>query len=98
MANKTDWQHTRSSIDSSIFSNQSQANDGCNDYKSCISIQRLLIALKYYTLLKPQQNIEKEEIFIEFMQDVYKEQVIDDLYHFTHIHGGELKKIMEYKS
>ena len=45
-----------SSIDLSIFENQREPDKKCNDYKTCISINRLLLALKYYTSLKVLNN------------------------------------------
>ena len=96
MTSKEEKQKDSSSIDLSLFKNDTKPSSSCKDFKSCISMNRLLLILQYNTLLKPLQNTENKEIFVKFMKEVYKQQIIDDIHHFTHRHGGQLQEIMEY--
>ena len=85
-------------IDLSIF-RKTQPSVYCKmDYKSCISIARLLSSLKYYTLLKPQQHQQNMYIFTHFMKDVYKQRVIDDFRHLKQTHSHQLQEIMKFAS
>ena len=80
-----------------IFLNHdTKPSKSCREFKSCIAFNRLLLALKYNTLLKPQINQNNQQIFVIFMKEVYKHQIIDDLCHFKHCHGDQLIEMEEY--
>ena len=87
-----------SSLASSTLTLYQQASkyNECNGYKKCFCILRLLFSLKYHTLLKPTTNETSKSVFIEFMSDVYGSQILDDFHHLTHIHGQDIKSIMDY--
>ena len=96
MANKAHTKSHSSSVDLSIFLNDIKPYSSCRDFTSCISIKRLLLALKYDTVLRPQKNLQNKQIFINFMKELYKNRLIDDLYHFKQCHSDKLNEIMVY--
>ena len=85
-------------IDISIFDNMRQyPSSNCNDYKSCIAINRLLCALRYYQSLKLHSNQNDQEIFTNFTKQVYKHPLlIEDLHHFIKKHDKQLNNIIHY--
>ena len=48
----------------SIFKNEKQPNKRCNDYESCIAINRLLSSLKYYSSLNISNNKNDQMMFV----------------------------------
>ena len=84
-----------SPIDLSIFKQESSSNE-CSDYQTCLCVTRLLSTLKYYTLLKPHDNEQGKSILNEFMCNIYNTKILDDIHHLTHIHGQQIKEIMDY--
>eukprot|EP01084_Bolivina_argentea_P044915 82660_1 len=84
--NKTDQ------FDLSVFKdNQNNTCDG-DDHKQCKSMTRLLVALKYYSMLNIIENEDDVEFFTEFMHDIYYE-LINDYIHFNNHHTHELENI-----
>ena len=83
-----------SMLDMTIF-NIEEESQCCDGFQTCGSIKRLLSSLKYYTLLQPHHHKENQDIFTKFMNDIYKERVLDDFYHLTKSHEGEIQQIMD---
>jgi len=90
-------QQSPSSIDLSVFHNpQQRPSSDCTDYKSCIAINRLLACLKNYKALKLESSINNENIFSNFMNTVYKHDLlIEDFYHLMKNHDKEIYYIMK---
>ena len=87
---------TESTIDLTIFNHHSSPPIDINhDYQSCISIKRLLVSLKYYNQLKIENNSNNQEVFTNFMDEVYKHQVFDDYYHLIKFHQSQLEAILD---
>eukprot|EP01084_Bolivina_argentea_P153801 268149_1 len=82
-------------FDLSSFKNKVNANESeCNNNKGftkCAAMSRLIIALKYYSMLDIH-NVEDREFFRNFMDVIYY-QVIDDYIHFNNHHTHELETI-----
>ena len=77
------------STDLSIF--HSDAKLGKN------SIHRLLSSLKYYSSLNvPDNNKDNQNIFINFMGEVYKHQIIDDFNYLQKRYDHQLENIIKY--
>ena len=85
-----------SSIDLSVFNNDQQPDEYCHDFKTCISIKRLLSALTYYSALKVVKTQSNQDIFIHFMKEIYTKQILDDYHHLNKSHDKDLENIMEY--
>ena len=85
-----------SSTDLSVFNNNQQPDKNCNNFKTCISVNRLLHALKYYSALKILVNTENQDIFVHFIKEVYGIQLLDDYNHFSELHDHELENILKY--
>ena len=85
-------------MDLSVFDKiHLQSEPNCNDYKECISIQRLLTSLKYYSRFELQSNQSDREIFTNFANEVYNLQtLIGDFNHFQKRHDHQLNDIMRY--
>ena len=65
-------------IDLSIFHSTECPKEECAAYESCISILRLISSLEYYSSLKVSQNKEDQDLFINFIKEVYTHQILDD--------------------
>lgn len=68
-----------------------------HELKSCVAIQRLLIALRYYTNLcnaTKKKNKKEEKLFCHFMDTIYKTQIYDDFHHLIKCHQSELESII----
>ena len=91
--------HPSSSIDLSVFNDneQQQPPSSCKDFKSCISTNRLLSSLHYYSLLNITSNTNHQNIFTHFMHEIYNPQlVIMDYYHVQKSHGHQVYDIMNH--
>ena len=84
------------SIDLTIFNDQTTSPCSTKQYKTCISIKRLLSCLKYYKALNIPNNIQNKEIFLRFMGEIYKEQILDDFHHLVKHHQHQLEEIRRY--
>lgn len=73
-----------------------QPDESCHDFKTDISIKRLLCALKYYTTLDVTTNKQHQDIFIHFMKKIYTVQILDDYHFLTKHYDDDLEDIMEY--
>eukprot|EP01084_Bolivina_argentea_P220682 373958_1 len=74
---------------------KSTQDNQCNDnenYKACICITRLLVALKYYSRLNIIENHNDRELFRQFMNEIYYE-LINDYIHFNNHHTHEVEHI-----
>ena len=83
-----------------IFKSNSQpSNDECesHEHDDCISIQRLMACLKYYTKLDihTDKNKDNIDIFCNFIEEIYKYQIYDDYHHLVRYHQNELSQIMK---
>ena len=83
-------------MDLSIFKNDSQINKQCNKYESCICVLRLLSSLKYYATLNVSQKKEDQDIFMNFIKEVYTQTILDDYQHLCKCHGHELEDILSF--
>ena len=74
------------SFDLNIFNEITSVSTDKHDYSGCKALQRLFVALKYYTKLKAQNDGDNEQIFCDFMDQAYKTHVYDDYHHFIQHH------------
>ena len=86
--------NTTISEDMTIYSNVDISSNLCKDSTSCKSVNRILLSLKYYNLLKPRQLLDNESIFSQFVMNIYKYHIFDDFNHMTHEHGQDIHQIM----
>ena len=80
--------------DLTVYQNMG-TNDACNgndNYKQCQAMTRLLVGLKYFTLLNIVENENDKEIFSNFISDIYY-PFIDDYVHFNNHHSHQLEDI-----
>ena len=98
MSTKVTSQIPDTVLNLSIFRNvyARQPTRQCKNYRKCKSLHRVLSALKYYSLLKPQESVDNEAIFAQFVMDIYKYQIFDDFNHITHSHGQQIHDIMNW--
>lgn len=80
----------------SLFKGDQHSRGICNDFKSCVSVNRLLTALNHYSALKVATNTEDQRVFITFIKEVYGIIILDDYHHLSKLHHHELEHIMEY--
>ena len=83
-------------IDLTIFKSQ-KSDIECdenneNPTQSCSAIKRLIIGLKYYSLLNVITNEDHKQIFISFIKSVYT-KFLDDYNHLIGRHDKQLEKI-----
>eukprot|EP01084_Bolivina_argentea_P109283 195332_1 len=75
-------------IDLSIFENENkdELNIKCTNTNlkenKCAAINRITAALNYYSTLNINDNIEHQNLFTEFVNDIY-DQLLDDFIHLT---------------
>ena len=84
--------------DLSIFNDINKfPSSNCHDYKSCIAINRLLSALRYYQSLNLHSNQDHQNIFTNFVNEVYKHPLlIEDFHHVQKQHDQQLYDISNY--
>ena len=95
-------------IDLTIFNNEQKElddhmvfSDTCDKLCSiddsfsdlCISLQRIIMAHNYYMLLDIQNNNDHQEIFIRFVNTVYKTNILNDYEHLTKHHRNNIYEI-----
>lgn len=70
--------------------------DDCKDYRKCMVLKRMLSLLKYYSSLDTVNNTDDKSEFVEFMEEIYKDNLIDDFHHIQKHHDHELQEIIEF--
>ena len=85
-----------STMDITIFKNEEASNCTNGDFKQCEAINRLSVALKYYSKLNVKNDANDREILRSFM-DIYT-QMVDDNNHLLSVHGDQLHQIHGYFS
>ncbi len=60
--------------------------------KNCASVDRIISALKYYTLLNAKNSYEGQSTFISFLQTIYN-NYLNDIIHLTTTHAQDLENI-----
>ena len=87
-------------IDISLFTNIYQdplSLAPCRDFKACIAIKRLLVALRYYQSLDVKSNEQHQNVFTNFINEIYQHPLlIQDFHHFTKKHCKKLYDVMKY--
>eukprot|EP01084_Bolivina_argentea_P279992 478746_1 len=85
------------SFDLTVF--EAQGNYKCEKtentfdiIKKCTPLQRLVSGLKYYSLLNISTNTIHQDIFANFIDEIYCE-LIDDYNHLDDIHNDQLEQI-----
>ena len=63
------------------------------NYKNCIAIDRLLISLRYHQTLEMSNQPQGS---IDFLDDQYKQQILDDFVHLSREHGNQTQAICQY--
>ena len=56
------------------------------DINKCDALKRMIMAMRYYKLLKVENNVENKEILISFCQTVYT-QLVNDYEHIINNHS-----------
>eukprot|EP01084_Bolivina_argentea_P054605 100134_1 len=84
-------------FDLNVFKYDESLNkcDGDNSLESmnqCVSLNRLLCALKYYTLLDIIKNIQHRDIFSHFITDIY-DSFLNDYIHLINHHTNHLYEL-----
>eukprot|EP01084_Bolivina_argentea_P211248 359363_1 len=74
--------------------NQNILECGANDYTKCQFMNRLLLALEYYSKIDILQNQDDRNFFDHFMNEIYC-QLLDDYNHFINHHSSELEQITQ---
>eukprot|EP00483_Globobulimina_turgida_P013013 UN13037 len=98
--NKTSNKHQQIiDVDLKIFTsithnecNTKNKNKNKNPMKSCVALRRIDSALRYYDKLDILNNKQDEELFEDFMNEIYGE-VINDIIHLNNHHCHELEEI-----
>ena len=85
--------------DLNIFRNkvdldQCQSNN-IKQFEECDSLNRLFCALKYYTTLDVAENQNDQNIFMQFMKEIYH-VFIDDYTHLVTCHDHGIESIHKY--
>ena len=84
------------SIDLSAFHNGSEPDKNCKDFEKCISVKRLISALSYYSSLNVSKNKDDQNIFINFIKEIYSVQILDDYQHLHKLHDDHLQDIVKW--
>ena len=84
-------------LDLTIFERDQtiECNNDNNNYKQCKSISRLVVALKYYSVLNTNNNEKHRDIFIHFISTIYQ-NILNDYIHFLKHHGKQIEDIRSY--
>eukprot|EP01084_Bolivina_argentea_P032653 60446_1 len=84
--------HTNTKVDLDTFKDtdnkcNQNINDNDNPIEACSAIKRLISSLKYYSMLKINTNIDHQNIFCQFIGDIYK-IYLDDYSHLIQDHNN----------
>ena len=80
-------------FDFSVFNTPNSCTN--NDYNLCGCINRLSIALKYYSLLDIINNEKHKDIFIHFALNIYQ-SMLDDYTHLVTQHSHQIHDINQF--
>lgn len=73
----------RNETECNININETNQKDDVDIIKECECLKRLIISLRYYQLLigksKSKQQQDGQRTFIDFIQNVYKENYLNDI-------------------
>ena len=83
-------------MDLAIFHNSKYPDKECDNHESCISILRLISSLKYYSSLNVSQSTKDQNLFMNFIKEVYTHQILDDYHHFSKSHGNSIQDILQF--
>ena len=84
-------------VDLSIFNNDQSLQSKCTDFKGCIAIRRLSSSLRYYSSLKLKTSTDDQNIFTNFITEVYKySSLIQDFHHLQKQHNHQLHDVMNH--
>ena len=86
---------TSASIDLSVFHNDELPSKFCRDSIFCISVKRLLSALAYYSSLNVTTDKAHQDVFMNFMAEVYALRILDDYQHLHQSHDSDLENILQ---
>jgi len=89
--NKTNFDIFKTEYDDFCHSKKSENTD--NPMEDCICLKRLFIALKYYSLLNIIDNEIHREVFINFVKEVYNNNLINDYIHLITDHQHQIELI-----
>merc|ERR1712228_803962 len=78
-------------LDLSVFKKDLPVCTG-SDFLACPAMIRLTVALKYYSLLREEND---KETFISFIEEVYSQNVLNDNNHLILCHNEQLQQINE---
>ena len=82
-------------FDLSVFTNGDNANP--EDFKTSTSLKRILSSLKYYSLLNVETKKEHQNIFDDFVNNIYSPQLlIMDYYYIRKSYEHQIYDIMNY--
>merc|ERR550539_1583414 len=82
---------TAQDLNLSLFKNESTI---CTGISNCSSLNRLSVALRYYSHLKVKKDEDDREIFASFVNEVYQEMV-DDSNHLMLCHRDQMQQIAD---
>merc|ERR550539_2343954 len=82
---------TAQDLNLSLFKNESTICTGINN---CSSLNRLSVALRYYSHLKVKKDEDDREIFASFVNEVY-EEMVDDSNHLMLCHRDQMQQIAD---
>jgi len=77
-------------FDLSIFKDET---DECTDFVKCTVIRRLFASLKYYAMLDITNNVKQQDVFADFINKVYSQQLLSDYTHLITEHSQDLEGI-----
>ena len=80
--------------DLSIFKNEYTVCTD-SDYSQCAAINRLDVALKYFSVLDVKNDSDHQNIFIAFIEEVHH-QILDDNNHLMLCHNDKLQEISDH--
>ena len=72
------FNNTNYSTDSSLDHSSSRESHDFNTFESCPCINRLLTALRYFSLLILKDNVEHHRAFVNYAMEVYQISVMID--------------------
>ena len=79
-------------IDFEIFSTNDCCDESNRTIDNCACIDRVIIALKYYSTLNIKLSKQGQDTFVNFIETIYT-NYLNDIIHLTTIHGPDLQDI-----